>query len=72
MKRGAYEEALKAFQMGLQCEDTSMKQSLRFNEAVAYEYVADFETARELLEAYLKDYPNDTEAQRELQFLKTR
>ena len=72
MKRGAYEEALKAFQMGLQCEDTSMKQSLRFNEAVAYEYVADFETASELLEAYLKDYPNDTAAQRELQFLKTR
>ena len=72
MKRGAYREALEAFQMGLQCEDTSVKQSLRFNEAVAYEYVADFEKARELLEAYLKDYPNDAEAQRELQFLQTR
>lgn len=72
MKRGAYAEALAAFQAGLQCEDTSLKQSLRFNEAVAYEYLADFETARELLTAYLKDYPNDAEAQRELQFLQTR
>ncbi len=72
MKRAAYEEALSAFQQGLQCEDKSLHQMLRYNEAVAYEYLADFETARELLEAYLKDYPNDTEAQREYQFLKTR
>ena len=72
MKRGAYQEALEAFQRGLECEDTSMKQSLRFNEAIAYEFVADFETARELLEGYLKDYPNDAEAQREMQFLQTR
>ena len=72
MKRGAYKEALEAFQMGLACEDASMKQSLRFNEAIAYEYIADFETARKLLGAYLKDYPNDAEAQREMQFLQTR
>lgn len=72
MKRGAYEEALAAFEEGLKCEDSSLQQSLRFNEAVAYEYLADFETAKELMEAYLKDYPNDQEAQREYQFLKTR
>lgn len=72
MKRGAYAEALEAFQAGLQCEDTSCQQALRFNEAVAYEYLADFETARKLMEAYLKDYPNDAEARREYQFLKTR
>lgn len=72
MKRGAYEEALQAFQKGLMCEDTSLKQSLRFNEAVAYEYAGDFKTAKALMESYLKDYPNDTKAQREYQFLKTR
>lgn len=72
MKRGAYAEALDAFKQGLQCEDTSCLQSLRFNEAVAYEYLGDFETAAELMKAYLKDYPNDAEAQREYQFLKTR
>lgn len=72
MKRGAYEEALEAFKLGLECEDTSLHQSLRFNEAIAYEYLADFETAGELLAAYLKDYPNDETAQREYEFLKTR
>lgn len=72
MKRGAYEEALQAFQQGLMCEDTSLNQSLRFNEAVAYEYVGDFKAAKALMEAYLKDYPNDTKAQREYQFLQTR
>ncbi len=72
MKRGAYEEALEAFKQGLACEDTSLHQSLRFNEAVAYEYLADFEKAKELMKAYLKDYPNDTQAQREYEFLKTR
>lgn len=72
MKRGAYEEALAAFKQGLACEDTSLQQSLRFNEAVAYEYLADFETAKKLMESYLKDYPNDAQAQREYEFLKTR
>lgn len=72
LKRGAYAEALEAFQKGLECEDTSVKQSLRFNEAVAYEYLADFKTAASLMEAYLRDYPNDAEAQREYEFLKTR
>lgn len=72
MKRGAYEEALEAFTLGLQCEDKSLQQSLRFNEAVAYEYLADFDTAKELMEQYLKDYPNDDTAKREYEFLKTR
>ena len=72
MKRGAYQDALTAFKQGLECEDTSLQQMLRYNEAIAYEYLSDFITARELLEAYLKDYPNDAEAQREYQFLKTR
>lgn len=72
MKRGAYQEALEAFQNGLACEDTSMRQSLRFNEVAAYEYLSDFQTAAVLMESYLKDYPNDTDAQREYMFLKTR
>ena len=72
MKRGAFVEALEAFQLGLECEDKSLQQSLRFNEAIAYEYLADFETAKKLMAAYLKDYPNDEEAKREYEFLKTR
>ncbi len=72
MKIGAYEEALKAFQKGLKCEGDGFRQALRFNEAIAYEYLADFATAKKLMGAYLKDYPNDTQAQREYEFLKTR
>lgn len=72
MKIGAYGEALKSFQKGLACEGGEFKQALRFNEAVAYEYLADFDTAKKLMQAYLKDYPNDAEAQREYDFLKTR
>ena len=68
----AYEEALKAFQAGLKCEDTSLHQSLRYNEAIAYEFLADFDTAKKLMAAYLKDYPNDETAKREYEFLKTR
>ena len=67
-----YEAALDAFQKGLLCEDESYKQSLRYNEAVTYEYLADFETAKKLMAAYLEDYPNDAKAQRENQFLQTR
>lgn len=67
-----YEAALEAFQKGLLCEDESYKQSLRYNEAVTYEYLADFQTAKTLMAAYLADYPNDAKAQREYQFLQTR
>jgi len=67
-----YEAALEAFQKGLLCEDESYKQSLRYNEAVTYEYLADFEMAKTLMKAYLEDYPNDAQAQREFQFLETR
>ena len=67
-----YDAALEAFQKGLLCEDESYKQSLRFNEAVTYEYLADFKTAKALMETYLKDYPFDAVAKREYQFLETR
>ncbi len=67
-----YEAALEAFEQGLLCEDGSYVQSLRYNEAVTYEYLADFNTAKKLMEAYLEDYPNDAQAKREYQFLQTR
>ena len=72
MKIGAYKEALATFQEGLKCEGNSFRQALRFNEVIAYEYLADFKKAKELMSVYLRDYPNDTEAQREYDFLKTR
>lgn len=72
MKMGEYELALSSFQSAMSIEGNGMMQTLKFNEIVAYEYMRDFKTAAALMSDYLKSYPDDTTAQREYQFLKTR
>lgn len=72
LKMGEYEAALEAFKAGIEADDGTFAKSLEYNQAVAYEYIADFETARELLTAYLAKYPDDVDAARELTFLATR
>ncbi len=72
MQKGQYAKALDAFQKGLKTEDKAMKQSLQFNEIVAYEYMGEYKKAAVLMETYLKTYPDDETAQREQQFLLTR
>lgn len=72
MKSGDYESALSAFKLGLGCEDKSFKKELLYNEAVAYEYLLDFNTAYDKMREYTKLYPGDEAALHELEFLKTR
>lgn len=72
IQRGQYDKALEAFQTGMKMEDASLMQTLSFNEVVAYEYLGEYEQARELLENYLKNYPDDRNAEREYMFLSTR
>lgn len=72
MKKGEYEEALAAFQAGMQIEGNTLMQSLLYNEIVAYEYLGDFQNATALMESYLRVYPDDEAAQREYGFLQTR
>lgn len=72
MARGDYRKALEAFQAGMQLEDTSILQTLSFNEIVAYEYLGEFERAAVLLSNYLNNYPDDEQARREYGFLSTR
>jgi len=67
-----YQGALEAFDAGLELEDTQMTQTLGFNEIVAYEYLGDFKKAAVLMETYLETYPEDENALREYDFLKTR
>ena len=67
-----YEEALEAFQKGMEVDNCPCMQSLKFNEIVAYEYLGEFEKAKVLMESYLLTYPDDEEAKREQGFLKTR
>lgn len=72
MELKAYEEALTAFQTGMNVEDNDMLQTLKFNEIVAYEKLGEYRKAAVLMENYLSVYPDDEKAQREYTFLKTR
>lgn len=67
-----YQGALAAFQSALKIENNELIQSLKYNEIVAYEYLGEFDKAKVLMKAYIKDYPDDTSAKREYKFLKTR
>ena len=69
---GEYETALTYFQKGIETNDNEVMQLLLFNEAAAYEYVSDFSTAKTKFSEYLTKYPNDTQAVREYEFLKSR
>ncbi|MCM1539706.1 MAG: tetratricopeptide repeat protein [Blautia sp.] len=72
LTKGEYQNALAAFQAGMQLEDNPVLQSLAFNEIVAYEYLGDYQQAYALLTNYMKNYPDDEQARRELDFLSTR
>lgn len=72
MKMERYSEALGSFQAGMNLEDNSIIQTLKFNEIVAYEYMGEYKTASSLIGDYLKIYPDDSNATREYTFLKTR
>lgn len=72
LRLGEYEAALQSFKAGIEADDGTFAKSLEYNQAVAYEYVADFEKAYELLKAYAVRYPDDSDAAREIQFLETR
>lgn len=72
MTKGEYLAALEAFQEGIGLGDPGMMQALSFNEIAAYEYLGDFAQAKALMEAYMKNYPDDWNAKREFDFLSTR
>ena len=72
IKLGRYSEALAYIQEGLKFGDDSTKQPLKRNEIAAYEKIGDFVTAYHLMADYIKQYPEDKEATKEFEFLKTR
>ncbi len=72
LNMGEYENALSCFQKGIATGQTEVMQELLFNEASAYEYISDFSTAKTKFSEYLAKYPNDENAKREYEFLKTR
>lgn len=72
MAMNDYAGALSAFEDALAIPNNGLTQSLKFNEIVCYEYLGDFNTAASLMDSYIKAYPDDTNAKREYEFLKTR
>ena len=72
LEAGDAKSALEYFEKALALEDASMTQVLKFNQIVAYEYLGEFDQASVLMKNYLAIYPDDQEALREYEFLKSR
>lgn len=72
LAEGSYDSALSDIEGGLPLADTEEMRSLLFNEIVAYERKLDFATAVTKTQEYLKIFPGDQAAERELDFLKSR
>ena len=72
MADGNYDSALENINSGISVASDDEMQSLLFNEIVAYEKKLDFSTAQEKAQEYVGMYPEDEEAVKELDFLKSR
>lgn len=72
IKLGRYSEALSYIQTGLEYQDKNVEQQLKKNEIAAYEKIGDFVTAYHLMTDYINLNPEDKEAKKEYEFLKTR
>ena len=72
LQAGDAKSALDYFEQALALEDPSMTQILKFNQIVAYEYLGEFDQASVLMKNYLLLYPDDKDALREYEFLKSR
>lgn len=67
-----YAEAVLYLEQGLACEVVPSRGVLMHNLIVAYEYNGNFDKAWELVQEYVKLFPEDEGAQREYIFLKNR
>lgn len=72
IKLNNYEEALSYIQKGLKFKDIEFNQSFMQNEIIVYETMGDFEKAGGIMKEYLEAYPDDQEAAKEYEFIKTR
>ncbi|MDE6364740.1 MAG: tetratricopeptide repeat protein [Lachnospiraceae bacterium] len=72
MHQEKYEEAVKAFESGIDLGASDYLQELRFNIIVANEYSGNFAQAKQMMQEYLQVYPDDAWAKKENEFLKTR
>lgn len=75
MLNGEYEKALASIEEGVasvKADEPEVLQMLLYNRIIAYEKTTNYNKALELIEEYLKSYPEDEKAKLEYEFLKTR
>lgn len=72
IKLSKYKEALPYIEAGIELNDLNIKQALKRNEIVVNEHLSNFEKAYKLMKNYVKAYPEDKSAAKELIFLQTR
>ena len=72
MHQEKYDEAMKAFESGIEMGASDNLQELRFNLIVANEYSGNFAQAKKMMQEYLQSYPDDARAKKENEFLKSR
>lgn len=72
LESGKYQKALELFQQALEAGRPEDDKKLRRNEIICYENLLEFGKAKEKMASYVRDYPEDEEAQRENMFLQTR
>ena len=67
-----YDDALATLEQGIAMGDQGSLRSLLSSEIAVYERKSDFPTAKAKMESYLESYPDDADAAREYEFLKSR
>ena len=67
-----YNLAIECLDTALKLEKVPNKQILMKTRVIVYEQSGNFAAAKEAMEQYIENYPNDEEAKRELTFLETR
>lgn len=72
LEKGNCEMAIECLNLALNLDQVPNKQILMKTLVAAYEQNREFQTAKEQMEEYLKNYPEDEDAQREYTFLETR
>ena len=72
MEKGDYEAALSYFDQGAAAGDAEALEDIRYNQAVAKEYMHDYEGALAAFEGYVSQYGSSPEAEHEIAFLRTR
>jgi tetratricopeptide (TPR) repeat protein len=74
LKLGNLSEALSSYNHALEDENNSaeLTQEIQYNIIVVYEQMDDLKSAKVKLQDYVEAYPDDAEAQKELEFLETR